>query len=64
MYRRLQPILNVRDLEAEKQFYVQLGFTVSHQAAGFVALSCETCILFGLQAAEQSDPAAFEQQMF
>jgi catechol 2,3-dioxygenase-like lactoylglutathione lyase family enzyme len=50
-------------METEKQFYVRLGFTVVYQVEGFVALASGEQVLFGLQEAEQGDPAAFEQQM-
>jgi catechol 2,3-dioxygenase-like lactoylglutathione lyase family enzyme len=63
VYTRLQPILNVRSIEVEKQFYVRLGFKVTYQAEGFVALAFGEQILFGLQQAEHADPLAFEQQM-
>lgn len=61
---RLQPILNVRNVEAEKQFYVCLGFTVAYQADGFVALALGDGLLFGLRQTERADPTAFEQQMY
>jgi len=64
VYRRLQPILNVRSIEVEKQFYVRLGFKVTYQAEGFVALASGEHLLLGLREAEQADPAAFEQQMY
>jgi catechol 2,3-dioxygenase-like lactoylglutathione lyase family enzyme len=63
VYKRLQPVLNVRSIEAERQFYVQLGFTVTYQEEGFAALASGEQVLFGLQEAEQGDPAVFERQM-
>jgi catechol 2,3-dioxygenase-like lactoylglutathione lyase family enzyme len=64
MFNRLQPILNVRSVQAEREFYVRLGFEVSHESDGFVALSCGAPVLFGLQQGEQGDPASFERQMY
>jgi catechol 2,3-dioxygenase-like lactoylglutathione lyase family enzyme len=63
VYKRLQPILNVRNLETEKLFYVQMGFKVAYQSTGFAAVQFGDQILFGLQESTQGDPAAFEQQM-
>jgi catechol 2,3-dioxygenase-like lactoylglutathione lyase family enzyme len=64
MYKRLQPILNVRNIADEIRFYVHLGFKVAYQVEGFAALAAGEQIFFGLMAAEQSDPAAFEKQMY
>ena len=64
MFNRLQPILNVLDIAAETQFYVRLGFSIAHQSEGFVALAAGETVLFGLKAEEESDPIAFERQMF
>ena len=48
MYLRLQPILFVSNLEAEKNFYKQLGFTITYEGTKFVAVA-HGDILFGLQ---------------
>jgi catechol 2,3-dioxygenase-like lactoylglutathione lyase family enzyme len=50
-FDRLVPILFVADLEAERDFYVQLGFTVSYQGPEFpefIALACGP-IEFGIE---------------
>ena len=62
MYTRLQPILHVFDLEAEKDFYLKLGFTVTYESEDFAAISFGEGILFGLQRKQDSDPSLFEQQ--
>jgi catechol 2,3-dioxygenase-like lactoylglutathione lyase family enzyme len=63
MYTRLQPVLNVQDVTAEKAFYTSLGFHVNYESEDFLALAYDEGILFGLQHAPQSDPAQFQQQM-
>ena len=35
LYDRLVPILQVADLQAERDFYVALGFTVSYEGPEF-----------------------------
>jgi hypothetical protein len=47
-YTRLQPLLFVRSLVAEKEFYLKLGFDVSYESDDFVAISFSDCLLFGL----------------
>lgn len=59
LYDRLIPILLVGDLEAERDFYVGLGFTISYEGPEFptfVALAHGT-IEFGIQ---RSDAFAAE----
>ncbi|HEX6292799.1 MAG TPA: VOC family protein [Herpetosiphonaceae bacterium] len=63
MYTRLQPVLNVQDVDAEKAFYTALGFRIDYEADDFKALAYGEAILFGLQAAPQSDPAQLDQQL-
>jgi catechol 2,3-dioxygenase-like lactoylglutathione lyase family enzyme len=51
LFDRLIPILFVDDLEAERDFYVQLGFTVSYQGSefpDFIALASGS-IEFGIE---------------
>jgi catechol 2,3-dioxygenase-like lactoylglutathione lyase family enzyme len=51
LYDRLVPILQVADLQAERDFYVALGFTVSYEGPEFpefVALA-QGPIEFGIQ---------------
>ena len=51
LYNRLIPILFVNDLEAERDFYIQLGFTVSYQGPefpDFIALASGS-IEFGVE---------------
>ncbi len=63
MYTRLQPILSVRNLAAEKDFYQKLGFILAYDTADFVAFSYGTTILFGLQHNEAADLSGMEQQL-
>jgi catechol 2,3-dioxygenase-like lactoylglutathione lyase family enzyme len=51
LFQRLIPILFVGDLEAERDFYVRLGFTVSYQGPefpDFIALAAGS-IEFGIE---------------
>lgn len=61
MFTRLQPILRVHDLDAERDFYLALGFTLQSQGDGFVALSDGASILFGLEQDQRADPEALGQ---
>jgi len=63
VYTRLQPILYVRDLATEKEFYRKLGFSVAYEKDDFAAMSYRDTILFGLQVKEGSNAASFEQQL-
>ena len=52
LYNILTPIIYVNNLKAEKQFYLDLGFTVSYEAddiPGFLGLAFKETIEFGLQ---------------
>jgi catechol 2,3-dioxygenase-like lactoylglutathione lyase family enzyme len=62
MYTRLQPVLFVRDVEAEKRFYLKLGFGASYESPGFAAISYGSCVFFALQARNSADPSAFAGQ--
>jgi catechol 2,3-dioxygenase-like lactoylglutathione lyase family enzyme len=58
LYDRLVPILQVADLQAERDFYVALGFTVSYEGPEFptfVALA-HGPIEFGIQQDEDVTP--------
>ncbi len=48
IYTRLQPLLFVSNLIAEKEFYLKLGFDVSYESDDFVAISFADCVQFGL----------------
>ncbi len=48
LYTRLQPVLYVHDLEAEKAFYAKLGFTVKDETATFASVTNGDTLLFGL----------------
>ena len=63
MYTQLQPVLYIKTLMAEKEFYQKLGFTVSYDEPEFAVMAYEDSILFGLQVREQFDPAQVEQQL-
>jgi hypothetical protein len=58
LYDRLVPILQVADLQAERDFYVALGFTVSYEGPEFpefVALAYGP-IEFGIQQDDDVTP--------
>jgi catechol 2,3-dioxygenase-like lactoylglutathione lyase family enzyme len=59
LFTRLAPVLNVRDLAAERVFYEQLGLPVIYEGdeyPDFVAFGTEK-VHFGIQAAESdNDP--------
>ena len=58
LYERLVPILQVADLQAERDFYVALGFTVSYEGPEFptfVALA-HGAIEFGIEQREDFTP--------
>ena len=68
-FPRLVPILYVKDLEKEVDFYTSLGFEISYQGddfPGFIALKSGN-IEFGLKKREDFDPlqaeASFVWQM-
>jgi catechol 2,3-dioxygenase-like lactoylglutathione lyase family enzyme len=53
LYTRLAPVLNVRDLPAEREFYEKLGLPVIYEGPeypDFVAFGTDT-VHFGIQAA-------------
>ena len=59
LFNRLIPILFVADLQAERDFYVQLGFTVSYQGPefpDFIALASGP-LEFGIEHTQEADPA-------
>lgn len=64
MYTRLQPILYVRHLEAEKEFYRKLGFSIIHEEDDFTAISHGDTILFGLQVKKERGNATSAEQQF
>jgi catechol 2,3-dioxygenase-like lactoylglutathione lyase family enzyme len=59
LYTRLAPVLNVRDLAAERAFYEKLGLPVIYEGPeypDFIAFGTDT-IHFGIQAAsDHNDP--------
>jgi catechol 2,3-dioxygenase-like lactoylglutathione lyase family enzyme len=59
LFVRLAPVLNVRDLDAERAFYERLGFPVYYEGneyPDFIALGTDT-MNFGIQrAAGDNDP--------
>ena len=63
MFTRLQPIVYVRDLEAESAFYTALGFNVSRHSADFAEVTGAECILFGLQRQSNFDPHTAASRM-
>lgn len=63
-YTRLQPHLSVKDVSAEKAFYVQLGFEVPYESSGFVAIGYGDAILFGLREDGGSDPERLAEQLY
>jgi hypothetical protein len=57
LFTRLIPILFVDHLEAERDFYVQLGFTVSYEGPefpDFIALACGD-LEFGIECTPDAD---------
>jgi hypothetical protein len=63
LYTRLQPILNIADLEAEIGFYTALEFEIKDQAEGFAAVAFGDCILFGLQQQKSPAPEVIQESM-
>lgn len=63
-YTRLQPHISIRDVGAEKDFYVQLGFEVAYESQGFVAIGYGDSILFGLREDSSSDPERLAEQIY
>jgi len=63
-YTRLQPHVFVRDVGAEKAFYVRLGFEVTYESRGFAAIGYKDSILFGLREASSSDPEKLAEQIY
>lgn len=63
LYRRLQPILYVNDLEAEKRFYTQLGFTVKDEMPNFASVRQGENLLFGLLLKRDFLLVNFNQQL-
>jgi catechol 2,3-dioxygenase-like lactoylglutathione lyase family enzyme len=61
LFVRLAPVLNVRDLQAERAFYESLGIPVIYEgdeSPGFVAFGTDS-IHFGIQkSAGDNDPPA------
>jgi catechol 2,3-dioxygenase-like lactoylglutathione lyase family enzyme len=59
LFMRLAPVLNVRDLQAERRFYESLGLPViyeGHEYPDFVAFGTDT-LHFGIQSAPvENDP--------
>jgi len=58
LFNRLIPILFVDDLEAERDFYLHLGFTLSYQGPefpDFIALASGP-LEFGLESTPDADP--------
>jgi catechol 2,3-dioxygenase-like lactoylglutathione lyase family enzyme len=58
LFKRLIPILFVDNLEAERDFYVQLGFTVSYQGPefpDFISLAYGA-LEFGIESTPDADP--------
>jgi catechol 2,3-dioxygenase-like lactoylglutathione lyase family enzyme len=59
LFTRLAPVLNVRDLAAERAFYEKLGFPViyeGHEYPDFIAFGTDT-VHFGIQpASDDNDP--------
>jgi catechol 2,3-dioxygenase-like lactoylglutathione lyase family enzyme len=59
LFTRLAPVLNVRDLTAERAFYERLGLPVIYEGdeyPGFIAFGTDT-VHFGIQAAPaDNDP--------
>jgi len=52
LFDGLAPILFVKDLESEKQFYLDLGFEISYEGdefPGFIAFSSGTHVNFGIE---------------
>ena len=57
-FRRMVPILYVRDLQAETAFYQALGLQITYQGddfPGFIAIGCEQ-LEFGLETKPDFDP--------
>ncbi len=52
-YTSLLPILFVKDLQTEKEFYLKLGFEISYEdfseLPNFIAIKYGDCIEFGLE---------------
>ena len=64
LFNILLPILYVGDLEAEKNFYNDLGFTISYEGddfPGFIGLAFRDTIEFGLQQKEGFDPSKINE---
>ncbi len=68
-FNRLIPIIYVRDLDAEVEFYKNFGFEISYEGdefPGFIALRCES-FEFGVEAKSDFEPesaqASFVWQM-
>jgi catechol 2,3-dioxygenase-like lactoylglutathione lyase family enzyme len=59
LYSHLAPVLNVRDLAAEREFYEKLGIPVTYEGdeyRDFIGFGTDT-VHFGIQrAAEDNDP--------
>lgn len=52
LFDMLVPIIYVSDLQAEKQFYLDLGFQISYEGKkfpNFIGIKCGNKIEFGLQ---------------
>lgn len=63
-YTRLQPHVFVKDVDAEKDFYVKLGFGVTYESQGFAAIGYGDSILFGLREDSSSDPEKLAEQIY
>jgi len=58
LFTRLIPILFVANLEAERDFYLQLGFTLTYQGPefpDFIALGSGS-LEFGIERTQEADP--------
>lgn len=66
LFHMLWPVLSVRDLEGEKQFYLDLGFRIEYEGEefpGFVSIAYGECVEFGLEQKDGADIAAVRDNM-
>jgi hypothetical protein len=62
LFTQLLPILYVRDLNSEVDFYVKLGFVKSYEEDSFITIKYNEFLIFGLMLGDFST-TDFKQQM-